>query len=472
MAFTKVRDVDLEILSYIETDFDLVVSLSVLDKSSYRFMKTTNIYQELIIFRKNVRFEKKNPMKISEIKRFILLPNETINHILNFNWFDNETIIIKCCKWNLFKLFQIKLMVHLTHEMLNNRINIAIIYAAKYNRIRFFKFLKNIIFNNNISLITMIPEQIGVFESIKIFETVKIFENAMLFASFHGHLQILQWLEKNKLFRNTLEQLLYFNPNKYTFFSFFHNYVEKHYDEFPYNYSYSKKLVVSAAFNGHTHVLEWLKNSKIGLKYSSCAINAASKNGHINVIEWFKNNGYEIIYNNKAIDNACSNGHIHLLEWFKNNKIISDVVINNACGNGHVNIIEWFINNGYNIIYDDKIIHVFMIGNDSAKIQKKIVYYSKIAIDNACMNGHIHVLIWFISSGLKFKYSEFAIHYACKHGHLNILKFFRRNNIPFKRDLYTIDDILKHGQYHISDWFIRKSSSLNYIVPKLKYNSS
>ena len=52
MALTKVCDVNLEILNYLESDFDLVVSLSTLDKHNNQFMKTTVIYQELITLKK------------------------------------------------------------------------------------------------------------------------------------------------------------------------------------------------------------------------------------------------------------------------------------------------------------------------------------------------------------------------------------------------------------------------------------
>ena len=80
-------------------------------------------------------------------------------------------------------------------------------------------------------------------------------------------------------------------------------------------YSISNDSIFWASSNGHVNILEWLKNSRLELKYTSNAIDCASCNGHVNILEWFKNSGLEFKYSQWAIDDASENGHVNILEW-------------------------------------------------------------------------------------------------------------------------------------------------------------
>ena len=319
-------------------------------------------------------------------------------HVPNFGMLDDSTIVKKSCKFDLCKIFIIISSRNLTKKLemcrpfniyiFNDVLDTAIIYAAKYGRIRFFKILNNIVPNFKVPL------------------------DAINMASKRGRVNVLTWLQKNGLFKFSKYAIVYASSMGHIFVLdwFVKNgyYIDIHYDflDRSIELGYHKKIhffcheypidifvmsVTSAALNGHINVLEWFQKSIYGFNYSHEAINAASKYGHICVLEWFKRNNYEIIYD-------------------------------------------------------------------------------YVTIDNACINGHVNVLLWFIQLGLEFKYSKFAIYNACTHGHLNILKFFWENNIPFKYHICTIDDTIKYGHHHILDWLTRKSSNLQYIVPRLKYD--
>lgn len=410
MAFTKVRDVDLEILSHIETNFELVISLSILDKSNCQFMKTTEIYRELIIFKKNFQIKTITfDFRIKSIKKKFSGP-------FSLNMFNNDFIIKKACKLNLFKLFQVVSLTHLIlppHPFIKTKwlrrepkfyfmnvvLDAAVVYSVKYNRTQYLKFLKN-----NVS-------------------DFKIPFDAINTACKYGRIDILNWFQKNKIFEIT------------------------------------KNAVFFASLMGHTNVLDWLdKNNYIGLDNPWYEQNShilildseteieSSKKARINIID-YPNEYYE-----KSIALASFNGHVNILEWFKKSKYpfkgkdISIYVTNAAFKNGHINVIEWFKRQGHNVVYN------------------------KYAINNACKNGHVHVLMWFINRRLEFRYCSDAIYNACENNHLNILKYFWKNNIPFKYHSETIRTILINKHFHILEWITKKSSNLNHIVPKLKHD--
>ena len=72
-----------------------------------------------------------------------------------------------------------------------------------------------------------------------------------------------------------------------------------------------------ASNDGDIETLEFLKNSKLHLKYSEYAINSASMYGKVNSLEWWKNSGLELKYTENGMNLASVNKKINVLEWWK-----------------------------------------------------------------------------------------------------------------------------------------------------------
>ena len=157
---------------------------------------------------------------------------------------------------------------------------------------------------------------------------------------------------------------------------------------------YKNNIIHNASYHGHIQVLEWFKNSGFEFKYDEWAINNASENGHIQVLEWFKNSGYEFKYNEMAINYASVNGHIQILEWFKNSGYefkygAYAIAIKWAFSERRIQVLKWFKTSGYKFKYDKLVINlasfyghvqVLKFYSNKINIKKLIKWSSKIFI--------------------------------------------------------------------------------------------
>jgi hypothetical protein len=83
------------------------------------------------------------------------------------------------------------------------------------------------------------------------------------------------------------------------------------------NYNPDECVINYASSEGHIHVLEWLKNSRLPLKYSEFSLLNASKNNHVKVLEWWKQSGLELKYDDKGIiDKAYYSCACESLKWW------------------------------------------------------------------------------------------------------------------------------------------------------------
>jgi hypothetical protein len=76
-----------------------------------------------------------------------------------------------------------------------------------------------------------------------------------------------------------------------------------------------------ASYQGHVNVLEWFFKSGLPVKYNWCAIDYACIGGHVNVLEWWKNSKLPLQYTSNALHHATYHGHLNVLNWWKNSKL-------------------------------------------------------------------------------------------------------------------------------------------------------
>lgn len=128
-------------------------------------------------------------------------------------------------------------------------------------------------------------------------------------------------------------------------------------------------------------------------------------------------------------------------------KIFGPILPLYASLEGSVKVLDW---------YKEKNVHVK--GYDNAPM------------DNASLNGHVHVLQWWLDSGLPLKYSEAALEHASSRGHITVLEWWKASGLPLK--IGRVME-LASGAGHVAvlSWWV--SSGLEYKYDKTSiYNAS
>jgi hypothetical protein len=128
-------------------------------------------------------------------------------------------------------------------------------------------------------------------------------------------------------------------------------------------------------------------------------------------------------------------------------KIFGQLLPLNACLEGSISVLNWYKAN-----------YVHIRGYDSA------------SMDNASLNGHVHILQWWFDSGLTLKYSEAALEHASARGHVAVLDWWKNSKLPLK--IGRVME-LASGAGHIAvlSWWVQSRLDFKYDRVSM-YNAS
>jgi len=207
--------------------------------------------------------------------------------------------------------------------------------------------------------------------------------------------------------------------------------------------SATKDAIDEASLNGHTHLLEWWKNSGLQLMYTTKAIDMASHNGHVKALEWWRSFELQsdaadalvkdalLKYSCDAIDWASMNGQVDVLEWWLKAKnefgwefLYSNYAMNLASESGHVKVLEWWMK----------------AKNESGLTLK----YSNYAVDWASSQGHVGVLEWWKNSGLELVYTNSAMDCASHNGHLKVLEWWKNSGLELRYYSHDLELVMNY----------------------------
>lgn len=104
-------------------------------------------------------------------------------------------------------------------------------------------------------------------------------------------------------------------------------------------------------------------------------------------------------------------------------------IIDRACCSGHEKLLDWAI-----------------------KTKRNTIWYTHKAIDYASSNGHVHILNYWLKSGLKLKYTDNAIDYASCHGHIEVLKWWKTSGLTMKYSHWAMDWASQMGHIDVLNW--------------------
>lgn len=174
-------------------------------------------------------------------------------------------------------------------------------------------------------------------------------------------------------------------------------------------------LPVVASAWGRTSVLEWAKNSLLGLrpdsKTTAEAIDEASRHGQVEVLDFWRNSGLPLNYSEAALDSATIKRQLGSLEWWKN-----------------------------------------------SGLPLKIGY----VLDFASMEGSTVCLDWWASSGLPVRYSKAALYSLSKNGNVKLLDWWKQSRFNLVYDKEVLINATRYGQTRVLDWWLNSGLDIEY----------
>ena len=264
----------------------------------------------------------------------------------------------------------------------------------------------------------------------------------------------------------------------------FLEFVEKYILKLRDNYYLIVEASTRAIVNGHLEVLKCIYNSgAIILTCDGEVFLKACANGHILIVEYlmtFFPSKFKLYYN-KALKLSALNGHLSLSKYLisigADVRCSEDEVISNACLNGNMEAIEYFISLG-------------------ADITTPNTFF------NAAKGGHLTLVKYLVSLGLKNDYATFyasefghfevlkylveevgsdiqignscGVRYAARNGHLHIVKYLyeRGANIRSENDM-ALQKATENGHYEVVQYLCEKGAyvqaSSNYAICTAAY---
>ena len=189
---------------------------------------------------------------------------------------------------------------------------------------------------------------------------------------------------------------------------------------------------------------------------------------NVNTIKKFK-----LQINRDLLEGIFKYGYVETLEWLKNNYKISDFgydsynFIHSVCQNGHIHVLDWWLKSGLPLQYKYLVLdwisgygHLNMLDwfiNSGLELE-----YTEDALSKASGGGHIHVLDWWLKSGLELKYNENAIYLESINGHVNVLEWWFKSGLPIKFPEKALDTASFEGHVNVLEWWFKSGLPLKY----------
>ena len=214
--------------------------------------------------------------------------------------------------------------------------------------------------------------------------------------------------------------------------------------------AYRKRAACGLAKAGHLRFLTQLLYSCDREDIGAICQNAAA-GGHMQILYWLKKNKYypHLYWKHDICIFAAKHGHLEPFVWL-NSKYYDSRVFLAAAKQGHVHILEWFLSIGVKLpsnIWD----YVVRIGN--LETVKHVVEnghsLSRRAMGLAARKGHLEIVKYLCSIYTKYL-GAFVCSMAAEGGHLNVLQWLRESGCNW--DSETTQCALERGNLEILKW--------------------
>jgi hypothetical protein len=235
----------------------------------------------------------------------------------------------------------------------------------------------------------------------------------------------------------------------------------------------------------------WGRATKLDLAILSCRLEkvketpgpfymvsakAAIRFGCVDVIE------YLYIHHRHSFDktfaqilplNASLEGSIPVLNWWKeklyqpgNNASYDSRAMDAACVNGHVHVLQWWVDSQLPLKYTEGALEHASARGHIAVLnwwkQSKLPLKIGRVMELASGAGHVDVLEWWHRSGLDFKYDRIPLYHASCSGRVDSLEWWAQSGLQMIYDSDALIGATRHNKPETLEWWDRSGLPIQY----------
>lgn len=223
-----------------------------------------------------------------------------------------------------------------------------------------------------------------------------------------------------------------------------------HFDALKYLDSKGLKLmnnqtVDRASKNGHLDIVKYLYSK--GLRGTEYALYHPSKFGHLEIVKFLLSRGLTATKDDIMV--ASGNGHLEILQAFHLPVRELGKAVYWACKHGHLEVVKWLDSMG--VKFESSALCVASANNDRAMVEfllAKGVRHSSYAVTRAGLNNHLEMVQFLHSKDIKG--DQDSIFGAVVNGHLEIVKFLYSKGIKVEENRWVfaanpVEEAIKKG---------------------------
>lgn len=233
---------------------------------------------------------------------------------------------------------------------------------------------------------------------------IKLTRDIKKYAGYSGNIEVILWIRDNNIYLDDNDHIIFVElikgptPNNKKI-EIIQLLIGKGYE------SYIDSLLVAAEY-GLFEIVKYLHKSSYTMQQylNERLCISAAKNGHKHIIEWAIENGYSIIP--ETVQSAAENNHVELVKWLYPRTRPDIVITSGAAQGGNLELLGWLIHNNCQI--------------NTGELLKCAAY-----------GGHNHIISWVLE---KFNCNTKSLEvctFAAYGGKLETLKFLKQKNFPW-----------------------------------------
>lgn len=193
---------------------------------------------------------------------------------------------------------------------------------------------------------------------------------------------------------------------------------------------------------GHIHILRYLYSSRVGIQYTFKAMDTATRADQVEVLQWFRDSFEKPKYSPHVIEIAASRGNLAAMKWWLNSKLpVTGQIafLKKAMKGRNLPALKLWLDSDVlpkpatiNLegTYDTNILDIWRDVVRDGKVKSDI----GAAFDTAARAGKVHVLDWFMNSGIAFEQYSDTVYFVSQEGHVATLQWYLEYNLLYQVD--------------------------------------
>jgi hypothetical protein len=197
---------------------------------------------------------------------------------------------------------------------------------------------------------------------------------------------------------------------------------------------------VEAAGVGNVDMLRWCVQSmpvetQQQVDHKVCT--AAAKGGHLEALQLLVER-YDFLWSTRACSMAAYNGHLHIIKYLRNAHIHAVRLVcpwdsqtcANASANGHLHVLEWCVRQEEPAPMNEKCCRVAASRGQLTSLcwlREECTPpcpWDAYSCNEAASNGYLECLIWLRANGCQWN-ADSCRYVVARHGHLHVLHYLR-----------------------------------------------